>query len=58
MILACFNGLYFTAFDTAWALKPGTSAPALSRVMAASALLLWGGVMYYGSMLPFIGNAF
>ena len=58
MMLACFNGLYFTAYDRAWALVPGTAAPALSKAMAVSALVLWVGVMYYGSMLPFIGNAF
>jgi hypothetical protein len=58
MILAVFNGLYFTVYDKAWALAPGADAPPLSKVMAASALLLWVGVMYYGSMLPFIGNAF
>lgn len=58
MILAVFNGLYFTVYDKAWALAPGADAAPLSKVMAASALLLWVGVMYYGSMLPFIGNAF
>jgi len=58
IILAAFNGLYFTVFDTAWALPPGSEAPRLSKVMAAGALVLWVGVMYYGSMLPFIGNAF
>ena len=58
MIVAVFNGLYFTVYDKAWALAPGADAAPLSKVMAASALLLWVGVMYYGSMLPFIGNAF
>ena len=58
LIVAVFNGLYFTVYDKAWALAPGADAAPLSKVMAASALLLWVGVMYYGSMLPFIGNAF
>ena len=58
MILAVFNGLYFTVYDKAWALAPGDDATPLTKAMAASALLLWVGVMYYGSMLPFIGNAF
>lgn len=58
LIVAVFNGLYFTVYDKAWALAPGADAAPLSKVMAASALLLWIGVMYYGSMLPFIGNAF
>lgn len=58
LIVAVFNGLYFTVYDKAWELAPGADAAPLSKVMAASALLLWVGVMYYGSMLPFIGNAF
>ena len=58
MLLAVFNGLYFTVYDKAWALAPGADASFLSKAMAVSALLLWVGVMYYGSMLPFIGNAF
>ncbi len=58
IMLAVFNGLFFTVYDKAWALAPGADAAPLSKVMAASALLLWVGVMYYGSMLPFIGNAF
>jgi hypothetical protein len=29
-----------------------------TKVVAASALALWVGVMYWGSMLPFIGNSF
>jgi hypothetical protein len=32
--------------------------PSLSKILAVSALFLWVGVMYWGSMLPFIGNAF
>ena len=58
LVLAGFNGLYFTAYDRAWTLKPGTDAAFFSKAMAASALVLWVAVMYYGSMLPFIGNAF
>ena len=58
LVLAVFNGLYFTVYDKAWDLAPGDEASPLSKMMAASALLLWVGVMYYGSMLPFIGNAF
>jgi hypothetical protein len=29
-----------------------------SKAAAVSAMVLWVGVMYWGSMLPFIGNAF
>jgi hypothetical protein len=38
-------------------MEPGGDAPALSKAMAVSAFVLWVGVMYYGSMLPFIGDS-
>lgn len=57
IVVAAFNGLYFTAYDRAWAMEPGGEAPFLSKAMAVSAFVLWVGVMYYGSMLPFIGTS-
>ena len=38
--------------------QEGEPAPAYSKALAASALALWVGVMFWGSMLPFIGQAF
>ncbi len=49
--------LYFT-FDHSWANQPGRDASMISKAAAVSAMVLWVGVMYWGSMLPFIGNAF
>jgi uncharacterized membrane protein len=57
IMLAGFNTLYFT-FDKTWTLDARSEAPMLSKAMAVSAIVLWVGVMYWGSMLPFIGNAF
>jgi len=57
VLLAGFNTLYFT-FDDTWAMEPGRDAPALSKAAAVGAMFFWVGVMYWGSMLPFIGNAF
>jgi hypothetical protein len=57
VVLAGANTLYFT-FDRAWAMAPGRDAPALSKLAAVGAMFFWVGVMYWGSMLPFIGNAF
>jgi hypothetical protein len=57
IVIAGLNTLYFT-FDRAWAMAPGEDAPPLSKLVAATALFFWVGVMYWGSMLPFIGNAF
>jgi uncharacterized membrane protein len=58
VLLAGANALYFTLFDDAWELKPGEDAPFRAKAMAMSHLVLWVGVMYFGSMLPFIGDAF
>jgi uncharacterized membrane protein len=57
VVLAGANTLYFT-FDRTWAREPGSDAPPVSKLAAAGAMFLWVGVMYWGSMLPFIGNAF
>ena len=39
-------------------LKPGEDAPPIAKFVAGSSLFLWFGVIYWGRMLPFIGNAF
>ena len=57
LMLGGANVLYFT-FDTGWKVETGRAAPQLTKFLAVSALFLWVGVMYWGSMLPFIGNAF
>ena len=57
LMAAGANVVYFT-FDHGWQVESGREAPSLSKVLAVSALFLWVGVMYWGSMLPFIGNAF
>ena len=58
VMLAGVNLLYLTMFDEPWALGPGEDAPLTSKVIAASAIFLWIGVIYCGRMLPFIGNSF
>jgi uncharacterized membrane protein len=58
ILLAGVNALYFTMFDQAWVLKSGDEAPLTAKAVALSAIFLWVGVMYCGSMLPFLGNAF
>jgi hypothetical protein len=40
------------------ALGPGDDAPASAKIIAGTSLFLWVGVMFWGRMLPFIGNAF
>ena len=61
MALAAVNLAVFNLSGiarTVNALGPGDDAPASAKVMAATSLFLWVGVMFWGRMLPFIGNAF
>ena len=58
VMLAGANAVYFTLFDEPWSLGPGEDAPLTAKFAAASAVVLWVAVMYFGSMLPFLGNSF
>jgi hypothetical protein len=58
VMLAGANAVYFTFFDEPWSLGPKEDAPFTAKLAAASAMVLWVGVMYCGSMLPFLGNSF
>jgi hypothetical protein len=57
-MLAGLNAVYFTILDEPWSLGPKEDAPLTAKIAAASAMLLWLGVLYFGSMLPFMGNSF
>ena len=50
--------LYLTLFDDVWALGIGEDAPPSAKFVAASQIFLWVGVIYFGRMLPYIGDAF
>jgi hypothetical protein len=58
VMLAGVNALYFTLLEEPWSLQSGEDAPLTAKFAAASAMILWVAVMYYGSMLPFLGNSF
>jgi hypothetical protein len=61
MVLAAVNLAAFYATGiarTVDGLGPGDDAPASAKIIAATSLFLWVGVMFWGRMLPFIGNAF
>jgi hypothetical protein len=58
VVLAGINVLYFMLFDKAWKVGAGDDAPTSSKVAAAISLYLWVGILYYGEMLPFLGNSF
>lgn len=58
LMLAGVNFLVLTVYDEAWALPATVEAPMPGKLLGASMLVLSIGVMYFGRMLPFIGNAF
>ena len=58
LLLAGANVLYLTLFDEVWALGPGDHVPQSAKLVAASQVFLWIGVIYFGRMLPYIGGAF
>jgi hypothetical protein len=56
--LAGAHFLYLTVFSNTWSLKVGAEAAPLDKLVAAGGISAWVGVIYWGRMLPFIGNAF
>ena len=58
VVLGAMNVLYFMLLDEAWTVGPGDDAPLSAKLIAASAIFLWVGVLFFGHMLPFLGNAF
>jgi len=49
---------YTTVYKAAERLGPGDDAPMKAKVAAIVSMASWFGVMYFGRMLPFIGDAF
>ena len=58
LIAAGGNFLYMTVVDKAWVLESGQDSSMLDKAIGASAIVLWLGVIYWGRMLPFLGNSF
>jgi len=58
VLLGGVNVMYFMLVDDAWRTAVGRSVGAGPKIAAASAIVIWVGVLYCGHMLPFIGNAF
>jgi hypothetical protein len=58
ILVAGADVLYLTWHEEVWQIKAGATASALVKVLAASQIVLWIGVIYFGRMLPYIGNAF
>jgi uncharacterized membrane protein len=58
IVLAGINVLYFMLVDETWRVGPDDNAPLTAKFAAGSAIFIWLAVLYYGHMLPFLGNAF
>lgn len=58
MALAGLNFFYLTVFSGIWNVKAGQDARPLDKLVALSSIASWVGVIYFGRMLPFLGNAF
>jgi uncharacterized membrane protein len=58
LMLAALNLLYLTTFDEPWQVGAGEDASFANKAIAFSAIASWVCVMYFGRMLPFLGNAF
>jgi uncharacterized membrane protein len=58
IVLAGINVLYFMMVDETWNVGPEDNAPLRAKIAAAAAIFLWTGILYYGHMLPFLGNSF
>ncbi len=58
LALAGAHFLYLTVFSRTWAMQVGTEAAPIDKLVAAGGIASWVGVIYWGRMLPFIGNAF
>jgi len=58
ILLAGADVLYLTWREELWEMSAGESPPPLVKILAASQIALWVGVIYFGRMLPYIGDAF
>lgn len=58
LLLAGATLLYQTVFEGAWHVASGENPPTRVKAVAALSLAMWLGVMFYGRMLPFLGDSF
>jgi len=58
VVAGAFNVLYFMLLDEPWTVGERDDAPITAKFVAASAIVIWVGVLFCGHMLPFLGNSF
>lgn len=58
LVVAGLNLLYATVFEGPWHVEAGQQPPLRVKLAGISSIVAWVFVMYFGRMLPFLGNAF
>ena len=58
VVAGAFNVLYLMLLDEPWTMGEGDDASTKTKLVAASAIAIWMGVLFCGHMLPFLGNSF
>jgi hypothetical protein len=60
LLIAGMNAMFFetTQGQRVMALGPGQDVPATFKIIGAVSLISWFMVLYWGRMLPFVGDAF
>lgn len=58
LVVAGLTLLYQTVFEGAWHVDAGQDPPLRVKAVGAASILTWIGVMYFGRMLPFLGDSF
>jgi hypothetical protein len=58
ILLAGLNVLYLTISDEPARVGSGVDAPLRAKLIAASGIFLWFGVLFWGRLLPFLGLQF
>lgn len=58
LMIAGLQLLYAAVFEGPWHVEAGQASPMRVKVAGVMAIVGWVGVMYFGRMLPFLGNAF
>ena len=60
LLLAGLNAMFFetTVGARTITLGAGDDTPRSAKIVGAVSLVSWLGVLYWGRMLPYIGNAF
>src|SRR5206468_12571515 len=58
VVAGALNVLYFMLLNEPWTVGEGDDASKKTKLVAASAIAIWVGVLFCGHMLPFLGNSF